>query len=252
MLQILNQPFFFLGNGAQCYAFESLDQKYVVKFFKHHHMRVNSWLNQIKLSPLLHHYRLKLTGGGQERLDLIFGSCKISYELLKEETGLIYVHLNKTNNLQKKLTIVDKLHIAHTVDLDQIEFVVQKKAKMLYPTLKKLRNANDIETIKQHLDSLLAFFSKRLALGIADNDPIFHRNFGSIDSKTVEIDQSSFFFSPSLKKPYAQKRALYFETLKLKSWVKKHTPQAYDYLNDRPFRSKKKGWDKRICSFFSS
>jgi len=230
LMAIFDQQFTFLGNGAQCYAFQSQDNKTVIKFFKHHHMRINSWLNRIELSPELHHYRLKLTGGGKERLNLIFGSCKISYDHLKEETGLIYIHLNKTSHLHKTLTIIDTLGIAHQVDLDQMEFVVQKKATMIYPTLKKWRKEKNFEAIRQYLDSVIALFSKRLKLGIADNDPIFKRNFGCIESQAVEIDQSSFFYSSDLKKPYVQKRTFYFEMVKLRRWVQKHIPEISDYF----------------------
>jgi hypothetical protein len=233
VIALLDQPFTFLGNGAQCYAFQSQDGKTVIKFFKHHHMRVNSWLNRLELSPKLHLYRLKLTGGGKERLHLILGSCKISYDHLKEETGLIYIHLNKTNHLQKKLTIIDPIGIAHQVDLDQMEFVVQKKATMIYPTLKEWRAEGNFEAIKEYLDSVLALFAKRLSLNIADKDPVFKRNFGCLGSKAIEIDQSSFYYSTSLKKPYAKKRAFYFETFKLRRWVKKRIPEVSDYFEQR-------------------
>lgn len=35
----LNQPFYYLSCGAQCYAFASKDGEYVLKVFKFHHLR---------------------------------------------------------------------------------------------------------------------------------------------------------------------------------------------------------------------
>ena len=36
--KVLDQPFFYLGKGVQCYAFISQDGTTVLKFFKHYHM----------------------------------------------------------------------------------------------------------------------------------------------------------------------------------------------------------------------
>src|SRR5258706_12163985 len=63
--KILTEPFSFLGSGGQCYAFVSKDEKYVLKFFKQ------------KANPCP-----------------LFNSCKIAYETLKEETGMLALHLN--------------------------------------------------------------------------------------------------------------------------------------------------------------
>src|ERR1700722_581245 len=41
---ILDQPFTYIGKGAQAYAFASEDGKYVLKFFKFKHLRPNTFL----------------------------------------------------------------------------------------------------------------------------------------------------------------------------------------------------------------
>jgi len=41
LAQILNQKFSYIGKGAQCYAFVSDDQLYVLKFFKFKHLKPN-------------------------------------------------------------------------------------------------------------------------------------------------------------------------------------------------------------------
>ena len=38
--EALNQPYAYLGHGFQCYAFQSQDGKYVLKFFRHQRLRL--------------------------------------------------------------------------------------------------------------------------------------------------------------------------------------------------------------------
>src|ERR1700724_132490 len=45
LAQILNQKFFYIGKGAQCYAFASDDQQYVLKFFKFKHLKPSFWVD---------------------------------------------------------------------------------------------------------------------------------------------------------------------------------------------------------------
>lgn len=229
----LNQPYKFLGSGGQCYAFLSADGQHVIKFFKHHHMRPDSFLNKIKLSPKWHHLRLKLSGGDQEKLQEIFNSCKIAYDHLKPETGMEYIHLNKTKGQFGTLYLIDRIGIQHKIPLDDYEFIVQKKALYLYPELRKLQEAHDLNSIYQIIDSLFELFNKRFHLLIGDRDPIFKRNFGIIDNHVVEFDQSSFYYNEDLKKPYIFKREMFYEMLKLHKWIHKKIPEAAEYFDKR-------------------
>ncbi len=230
---ILDQPFYFLGSGGQCYAFLSQDRTTVIKFFKHHHMRPVSWLNRISLPGFLDQYRLNIIDSREKRFQQIFGSCKIAYDDLKEETGLIYLHLNKTDRLHKHLTLIDKLGIAHPIDLDQTEFVLQKWADLAYVTLHRLMKKGDLDEVKACLNSLLNLIATRSKRGIADKDPIIKRNFGFIGTRSVEIDLGSFTRDPFLSKPYRYKRELFYETIQLKNWIHKRYPELDGYLNEQ-------------------
>jgi len=221
--QALNQPFSFLGSGGQCYAFLSQDKKFVLKLFKHHHMRVPCFY--LKWIP-------KLAKTRKERFEHIFGSFKLSYEHLKEETALVYLHLNKTDLFKKNLTLIDKLGIAHKIDLDRTEFALQKTATLAFTHLRHKMKHQDIEGAKESLSSLLQLIVTRSKRGIADRDPILKRNFGFIGNQAVEIDLGSFSKNEDLKKPYVYKRELFYETLKLRKWVKKHYPELLSYLNE--------------------
>src|SRR5262249_48287880 len=103
----LNQPYTYYGCGGQSFVFFSADENYVLKFFK-----------QSRYRP------------SQDRLEREYGSYKTAFETLPPETGLIYVHFNPTHQLLPTLTIQ-----GHHIPLDTTDFVLQRKATLLYDAL---------------------------------------------------------------------------------------------------------------------
>jgi len=58
VLSLLDQKYHYYAKGAQCYVFLSKDQNYVLKFFRHDHMRPSPWLSL--LPPFFASYREKI------------------------------------------------------------------------------------------------------------------------------------------------------------------------------------------------
>ena len=188
----LDQTFTFFGSGGQCYAFLSDDKTTVLKFFKHHHMRPYTFLNRIHLPLSFDHLRNKFLNRQKKKLEDVFGSCKIAYEDLKEETGLIYLHLNPTKDLNKKLKLVDKLGIAHCIEADTTTFVMQKKAELAFEKILKQIKSGDSEEVQQSIHSLMQNILKRCKKGIKDKDTGLKRNFGFLRKDAIAIDVGSF------------------------------------------------------------
>lgn len=187
----LNQPYTFFSSGGECYVFISQDEKYILKLFKHHHLRINSRLNSFTLPWGLDRVRLRLLGGRfppEERLQFLFNSAKIAYLSLPQETGLLYLHLNKSDHLNQTLILVDALGIRHSFFLDHLEFALQSKAELVYPTLTRLLHEGDFEGIKKRITSLLTLFKELTEKGIADWDGRISRNFGFIGERAIRID----------------------------------------------------------------
>jgi hypothetical protein len=231
---ILHQPFHFLKSGGQCYTFLSEDQRFVLKVFKHHHMRVNSFLNKFSLPGSLDRYRLKLLGAPQtpeKRLFDFFLSCHLSYQELKTQTALIYLHLNKTDCFQQPLTLVDKLGISHSIDLDSLEFVLQRKAELVYPKLRRLVRMGAIDDAKRHLDSLLLLIQQRIQKGISDKDPVLRRNFGFIGERAIGIDVGSYEKVKNVELVESYKRRLLGEVYQLQRWLKRHDAELASYFD---------------------
>lgn len=187
----LNQPYTFLASGGESFAFLSQDGKYVLKLFKHHHLRIHSFLCSIKFPWGLDPFRLKLLGGRappEERLQYLFNSAKIAYLTLREETALLYLHLNKSHTLNQTVTLIDKIGIAHTFPLDHLEFALQERSELLYPAFERLLLQQDSEGIKKRIISLLTLFKNLEQKGIKDQDAKISRNFGFINEQAVRID----------------------------------------------------------------
>jgi len=179
-LAALDQPFHFLGSGAQFYAFESQDGKTVVKFIKHSRRRPHTWLNEVSLFGPLEAWRINLIAERTKRITELLESCRIASQRLQSETGLIYAHLSKTDFLRKELKITDKIGIVHTVDLDKTEFLLQKKATPF-----------DVRS-PAALESLAALVRALAEKNVAIVDEHLERNCGFLDGRLVAVDVGSF------------------------------------------------------------
>src|SRR5579872_1944076 len=82
--KLLAQPFTYLNKGAQAYVFESQDKRYVLKFFRHSHMRPPFWLDLLPPLPLFQEIVSKKRERAAGKLSRDFGSYKIAYEEFKE------------------------------------------------------------------------------------------------------------------------------------------------------------------------
>lgn len=249
---LLSQPYRMIGAGSECFAFASADGKAVIKFFKLDHTRPIYFHRGVfledhsKLTGTLSNHPLvrlslpapfdqslkRFLGIREFRIERTFSSIHLAYENLKEETGLIYLHLNPTDHLQKTLTLYDACGIAHSVDLDTCKFFLQKRAVPLEQHFASLQKKRADDEAALSIDSLIQMLSRRCKKGFADRD-IVNRNFGYIGTQAIEIDSGSFRKNPQMRQPWIYKQELFYATLELKSWLKKNYPEMVSYLENR-------------------
>lgn len=230
---ILEQKFHYLGKGGQCYAFESEDGKYVLKFFKLYLRRLPSWAFAIPLSDSYQKMLERKQKVRASKLERDFNSYKLAFTELKEETGLIFIHLNKTQELKKAVTIIDKLHIEHVINLDKTLFVLQKKAELVYPHLNRLMREDNKEKAKEAVQSILTLIHDRAQKGIFDEDARIHCNFGFIDNEAVLIDVGRLKIDPQIKVPAVYQKDLLKITRRFKQWLEVHHPSLATYLDEK-------------------
>ncbi len=227
---IFSQKFHYLGCGGQSFVFVSEDNDYVIKFFKHRKTR-KPWLRFPV--PGMEHSRLKKLNRALFKLNRDFTSYKIAFEELREETGLIYLHLNKGTGLNRSLRIVDKIGIEHEIDLDKIEFIVQKRAELLYPRIQTLMETGDAPSAKQAVNAILETIVSRCKKGIFDEDPRIHNNLGLLREKAIFIDVGRFVHDTT-----RMSSDVYINDLKIitgkrfRPWLERNYPELAVYLDE--------------------
>jgi len=169
-----SQKFTFLGEGAQAYAFESEDHKYVLKLFK---MR--------RFTPSLIDYLCPhLVKRRAKNLRWVFNGYKTAFEEFREDTGVVYLHLNQTKDLKQRLDLIDDKGENHSLDLDQMYFIVQEKAELIFARLKKLPK----QEAEQAIGSVLELVKRRVQRGYADRDKAVSNNYGFVEDRPIHLD----------------------------------------------------------------
>lgn len=228
--ELLSKNFHYLGRGAQAYVFASEDGKTVIKFFRHHRMRTLLCKVAFLLPGVLKARLQQTIDKRKAKLHKDFESYKLAYTALKEETGLIFIHLNKTQDLKQKLTLFDKIGVRHEIDLDRMEFVVQKRADLIYPTLSKWIQEQNYAQAKASLSELVALLKTRCQKGFFDKDPDLRTNFGLIDGHPIQIDIGRFKEDLTRKDPTIYRDEIIRITDRLAHWLDKRAPELALHL----------------------
>lgn len=193
---ILSQRYYYLSKGAQSYVFVSEDGQFVLKFLRQ---------PRLALLKLWHGWPLpfrslianKIEKKEQEMAKDI-QSTQIAYQNLKEETGLLFIHLAASND-RLRIKIVDKLHIEHALNAGSVAFIVQKKAMTAKQQLEKWLQYQQIKEARDGLKQLLNLIKSRREKKIIDLDPNLIKNFGFVEGRAIQIDTGRFFNDDTLK-----------------------------------------------------
>lgn len=226
--RILSQKFTYFNKGSQSYVYISEDKQYILKFLKQDKLHPNTWLAYLPLSFNPHYQKSLFL---EKKRASTFSAIKTAFSEFKKETGLLYVHLNRTNSLNKKITLFDRKGNLHVVDLDQTSFLVQKKANLIYVRIAELMAESKIEEAKQIISSVFALVDKLGKRGVVDNDPILRKNFGLIDDKAVQIDIGRLRIDPERIINLQHKQEIASITHSFKTWITKNYPELLEHFN---------------------
>lgn len=231
-LSILKQPLSYIGRGGQCYAFTTQDQKYVVKLLKYNNNYPRIWFRLFPLPFGLESYRQKKLATKQKKLQGEYTSYQIAATELKEETGILYFHLDEEKLPSINLHIQDRLGIFHTLPADRYQFYIQKKGTPFYPGIKKLLENETLESAKKALDTLTEYLVKRCQKKITDKDDGIWRNFAFYEGQPFQIDIGQFCYIPSLDSKEAYRKDLLFFTKDFRRWLEEISPPLAQYFLD--------------------
>ena len=216
----LSQKFTYASRGAQAFVFFSEDQNYVLKLFRKNRFEAPAWVH---LLPPFFHYKQKKIDSKAANLIKDFTSYQLAFDRLKQETGLVLVHLNASNSFQKTVSLVEgKKEL--TVELDRYDYILQKRGELVCPTIERFLERNDLTSAKTALRSLLEIFRTRLEKRIADPEPNIPKNFAFIGTTAVEIDIGRFSLDPA-KPPVIR--------ADFKNWLKSKSPELLTYFEEQ-------------------
>ena len=225
--EALNQPYKYLGHGFQCYVFVSQDDNYVLKFIRQQRLQPPVLYELLPLTS----WRQEKVQAGKKRADYLFCSLKVAFEDVPDETGLLFVHLNKTKNRHPVVSIVDKAGTSYQVALDAHEFVLQRKASPIKETLAQLMQEGNVDLAKQRIDQIFMLLKTCAKKGIADMDTqlIRKNNLGFLPDSCIYVDTGKITRKESMKSPERFKKDL--ERLDpLYDWLKTHYPELAAYF----------------------
>lgn len=195
-LKVLDQEFFYLGKGRQAYVFESQDRHFVLKFVRAHRYRAPFWVDLFYLQDVFKDF----VKAKKKRFSIAMNSYKLAYEKMQDKTQILFVHLNKSDDLKKRVILKDKTGRAIRIDLDKCSFLLQKKVTPIKERFSLLKKKGEIDEAKELCKSFLEEIFDRAKRGILNRDfPNIMINYGYFDSKVVEMDVGSFCEAPDLK-----------------------------------------------------
>ncbi len=230
---VSQQQLNWIGRGAQALAFETQDGKYVVKFFQ-----IGRIKNDVDKGFLGELFSRESKEKRQERLnhrEEIFISSKMCFEELSDETGIIYVHLNKTVDKIKGIKLVDKFGQSHRIRGDEACFVVQKKASYLIPTLTNLMDEGDLQAAEQRVDQIFQLLLSVAKKGFTDGDDalIRNNNIGFAQDRAIYIDTGHITRASNLNVKDRMEYEFNVRLKPLENWINIAYPELATYYGNR-------------------
>jgi hypothetical protein len=232
---VFSQNYYYLAAGNQSYAFISEDRQYVLKFFKMQSLFPKEWMNSFPLS-LLQHLGFKSETSNQLFSERIFASYKDAYESLREETGLIYIHLNKSSEFRSKVKLIDNKGKKYVVDLDSVEFVAQRKALKIFDHLDGLIQNDQYDDLKASIRSFLQLIAIRCEKGFVDQDLSVRNNFGFVGNTAIQFDCATLTRDSSMKFPLNFRQEVLQAAERLDAWAQEKCPEITPYIQDEAQR----------------
>lgn len=234
----LSQEFTYLAKGNHSYVFESADKQYVIKFLQFQKYRHHPLINCLPLPAALDEKRQNKTLHKEEKRDALLMSWKVAFTRLKEQTQLLYVHLNRADPVGKTLIVHNKCGLTYRLDLDRYVFMLQKKVDLFPEVLEDLVSKGDMTSAKQLLDGLLDLYLFEYQQGLFEEDRYIVRNTGVFDHRPMHLDVDRFREDDTLKLPEQQALQLQWKTALLLKWLEKLHPDLAQHLKERLIHKK--------------
>lgn len=231
---ITQQPFYWLGKGFQATAFLSEDGDYVIKFFQLARLRETSFKENPFGYLFSNDFRSRMDERQAHREE-IFTSSKMAYEEFPEEAGILYVHLNRTDDQIKGIKLIDMTGQSYRIRGDETSFIVQKKAEYVLPTIKALMLKGDVEQAKARLNQIFDLLLTLAKKGFLDGDTALMRNnnIGLCEDRAIYIDTGHITRHANVNLHERMKFEFDVRLAPLHDWLKVRYPVLAEYFVQR-------------------
>lgn len=225
---ILSQPFTYLARGKQSFVFVSEDGKTVLKLLNNHYQ----W--QIRAYSMLPEMPWKRENLSylQKKMKETCQSYLLAHSQMREETGVFFLHLKKTDQLKQRVKIIDKLGIAHEIALDKTAFILQEKATLAYSQFETWIDKRELSAAREGISSLVALLKTRFEKEISDKDPLIRTNIGFIAGKAHFLDLGPFSKNFTQKTPIEKGQELQKITHSFRGWLAEKEPSLAQFLDE--------------------
>ncbi len=230
-LSLLEQKFTYFGRGLQSFSFLGEDGTTVLKLFNNRYQTRRALGERLPNFYPFKSWKRSLIRNSEFKLERTFSSYLLASTELREETGLLFLHPQKSSGLPK-ITLIDKLKIAHPFDLNPCAFALQRKAEQVYPYLLSLKQEQHHARAKSAVKDLVGLLRSKMVSGIGDRDPLIRTNFGFERGHPMQIDIGPLYPNEELKNPRVQTEELEKITLSLKHWLESHYPELLESLHE--------------------
>jgi hypothetical protein len=203
------QNLYWIGRGAHAYVFETKDCCHVVKF-----LPLRTRPKQLREMAL---------------------SSQLAFDSLRQETGLVYLHLNRTVRVARGILLTDFYGQQHRIDGDNTRFIVQKKASPLIPTLAALILEGKIEEAKTRIDQVIDLLQTVAEKKISDGGDLYSLTdvIGFTQERAIYMDTWTFFKAPFIEVNARMKYELFGRLNPLKKWLDIASPQLAEYFRNK-------------------
>lgn len=225
---ILNQDFHYLAHGAQTFAFESADKKYVLKLVRRKHYKISKLEDMALKLPFLSSIREERLGRKKSKSTAFLNSCLLADKELRQETALLYFHVSPTKGMHPTINLYDRLGKKYLIDLDNTVFLLQEKAELVTSRISSLMKKNDLQGTKQALQQIVNLLISCSKKGIFDKDTNFNKNMGFVGNRAIFIDMGEFYRNERLENPEYCLHYLTLQMFPFKKWLWKNYPSVLE------------------------
>ena len=212
----LDQAYRYAEQSSDSFNFVSKDGNYVLKLIK-----------RPRKTPLIFFLPPPTSFKKKEH---IWESYLITGSTLKEETGLLFLHLQRTDQLHKNLTVSDKYGKIYTIDLNDYAFLIQKNTHQIYPTIIRWMQEGKSDKAKALINNMLQVVRSTEEKSISYKKATMNKTFGCIDEQCLLIDVGQLQ-NHLPTKPYSED--IDDVTKRFNKWLQKHYPELSTHLENQ-------------------